>query len=325
MPSMGVGVFLGMVFLAVFLLAQGLIVPAFGESGKARKRLRRRMQQMMAELERPAAASLLREDRLKNLAGWERQLEELPSLAWLARIVSHAGRTTPVYRVLLASMGAGLFGALIGWQLSGHALIALAAALATAAAPIAKLKHERNRRLARLEEQLPDAIDVITRALRAGHPFTESLRLVAEEMDAPIAREFELTFADVNYGGGLKYGLFGLLSRVPTVSIMALVTSVLVQKETGGNLAEVLDKMSAVVRGRFRFQRRVRTLSAEARMSAWILTLMPFGLAGIISVMSPDYLPRLTQDPLGIKLIWVAFGMILLGILWIRRIIRIEV
>jgi tight adherence protein B len=318
-------VFLGMVFVAVFLLARGMLVPTFGESRQARKRLQRRMQEAMAALERPAAASLLREDRLKGLAPWERQLEELPALAPLVKIIAQAGRRTPVYRVVLLSLALGLVSGYLAWQLAGQALVAVAATLAVAAIPTLRLRHERNVRLAHFEEQLPDAVEVITRALRAGHPFSECLRLVAEEMDDPIAREFELTFADLNYGGGLKYALFGLLSRVPSVSVMAMVTSVLVQKETGGNLAEVLDKMAAVVRGRFRFQRRVRTLSAEARLSGWVLGLTPFVLAAVISVTSPDYLPMLIQNPLGQQLVWGAFALALVGILWIRKLIRIEV
>jgi tight adherence protein B len=106
---------------------------------------------------------------------------------------------------------------------------------------------------------------------------------------------------------------------------MAMVTSVLVQKETGGNLAEVLDKMAAVVRGRFRFQRRVRTLSAEARLSGWVLGLTPFVLAAVISITSPDYLPMLVNNPLGQQLVWGAFALAVVGILWIRKLIRIEV
>lgn len=318
-------IFLGMVFVAVFLLARGMLVPTFGESRQARKRLERRMQEAMDALERPVAASLLREDHLKDLASWERQLEELPALAPLVKIIAQAGRRTPVYRVLLLSLALGLVGGCLAWQLAGQALVAVAAALAAVAAPTLRLRHERNLRLAQFEEQLPDAVEVITRALRAGHPFSECLRLVAEEMDDPIAREFELTFADLNYGGGLKYALFGLLSRVPSVSVMAMVTSVLVQKETGGNLAEVLDKMAAVVRGRFRFQRRVRTLSAEARLSGWVLGLTPFVLAAVISVTSPDYLPMLIKNPLGQQLVWGAFALALVGILWIRKLIRIEV
>ena len=139
---------------------------------------------------------------------------------------------------------------------------------------------------------------MMKRALRAGHPFSGAIKLVSEELEAPLGKEFGTTFADLNYGNDVRRAMLGLLQRVPSVPVMALVTSVLVQKETGGNLAEILGQISTVVRGRFRFERKIRTLSAEGRMSAWILALVPIVLFGVITVTTPDYLPTLTQDPL---------------------------
>ena len=141
----------------------------------------------------------------------------------------------------------------------------------------------------------------------------------------PVAREFELTFADINYGNDLRRAMLGLLQRVPSLTVMALVTAVLVQKETGGNLAEILDQISNVIRGRFKFYRRVKTLSAEGRLSAWILTMVPFALFAVISMTTPEYLPVLLEDPTGQKLVIFGFVMMVAGIYWIRRIIRIEV
>jgi tight adherence protein B len=165
----------------------------------------------------------------------------------------------------------------------------------------------------------------MSRALRAGHPFNATLKMIAEDLDEPIAGEFDLTFGDINYGNDLRRAMLGLLSRVPSVTMMALVTSVLVQKETGGNLAEILKQISGVVRGRFKLYRKVKTLSAEGRMSAWVLALVPLILFALISVTTPDYLPILVDDPRGQKML--VYGMIsgVLGILWIRRILRIEV
>jgi tight adherence protein B len=144
-------------------------------------------------------------------------------------------------------------------------------------------------------------------------------------MDQPIAKEFELTFSDLNYGNDVRRALLGLLKRVPSVTVMALVTSVLVQRETGGNLAEILDQIAKVVRGRFKFERKVRTLSAEGRVSAWVLAMVPLGLIVILSIASPNYLPILLTNPVGHKLLVTASILGLLGIAWIRRIIRIEV
>jgi tight adherence protein B len=191
--------------------------------------------------------------------------------------------------------------------------------------PCVVILGDRRKRIEKFEEQLPDAIDSMKRALRAGHPFSAALKLVSEDMDDPVAREFELTFADISYGNDLRRAMLGLLQRMPSVTVMALVTSVLVQKETGGNLAEILEQISSVIRSRFRFQRKVRSLSAEGRLSAWILAMTPFVLFVIISVTTPTYLPVLLEDATGQKLVGFAFGMGVIGILWIRRVIRIEV
>jgi tight adherence protein B len=193
------------------------------------------------------------------------------------------------------------------------------------AAPYMQLSIQRRRRLDKIEEQLPDAIDVIKRALRAGHPFNAAIKLVADDMDQPIAREFELTFSDLNYGNDVRRAMLGLVTRVPSVTVMALITSVLVQRETGGNLAEILDQIAKIVRSRFRFERKVRSLSAEGRMSAWVLAMVPLGLVVMLSIASPGYLPVLLKNPTGHKLLYGAGILAVIGVLWIRRIIQIQV
>ena len=144
-------------------------------------------------------------------------------------------------------------------------------------------------------------------------------------MDDPIAREFGITFADINYGLDVKQAFMNMLERIPNVTLMTLVTAVVVQRETGGNLAETLSKISSVIRGRFRFNRKVKTLSAEGRLSAWILAMIPFTLFVLIMLTTPSYLPVLMQEPAGLKIVAAAFLLQIIGILWIRRIIRIEV
>jgi tight adherence protein B len=148
---------------------------------------------------------------------------------------------------------------------------------------------------------------------------------VADDMEDPIAREFDLVFAEISYGGDMRRAMLGLLERVPSVSVMSLITAVLVQKETGGNLAETFERITTVIRGRFKLYRRVRTLSAEGRLSAWILALVPLVLIVAMSFTSPTYLPMLFKDPMGKNLIAAAIALGAIGILWIRRIIRIQV
>jgi len=322
--SDGMMLFLAMVFVAVFLLSQGLVVPVFGESGRTRKMLKSRLAQLDAASEQGSLASLLREKYLRQLTPAERWMESLPGMASLANVIEQAGQTMPAYRLVLISLALGAAGGGAGWIFGRSLLFAIGCGAVGVAAPYFKMLRDRRMRIEKFEEQLPDAIDSMKRALRAGHPFSAALKLVSEDMDDPVAREFELTFADISYGNDLRRAMLGLLQRMPSVTVMALVTSVLVQKETGGNLAEILEQISAVIRSRFRFQRRLRSLSAEGRLSAWILALTPFVLFLVISLSTPTYLPVLLEHPTGQKLVGFAFVMGILGIFWIRRVIRID-
>ena len=317
--------FLGLVFFAVFLLVQGMVVPVFGESTRMRKRLQARLTTVTAATPQVDFGSLLREKYLRELSPLERALETLPGMARLAHLIEQSGKTTPAYRVLLLSVLLATAGAFCGWTFTRLPYWALLGAIGTFTLPYLKILADRGKRLAKFEEQMPEALDLIKRALKAGHPFSQALKLVAEDMNDPIAHEFDLVFSEINYGGDLRSALLGLLDRIPSVSVMALVTAVLVQKDTGGNLAETFERITAVIRGRFKLHRRVRTLSAEGRLSAWILALVPLVLFAVVSVTTPEYLPMLVKNPMGKNLIAAAVVLGVLGILWIRRIIRIRV
>jgi len=318
-------VFLIMISVAVFLLVWNLMIPVFGAERKAAKRLKRRLNRLATQEHRASAAKMLRDKYIRNLSPLERKLEMLPGMDQLAILVEQSGRKTPAHRLLLLSIALALSAGILTWYFTGIIIIGLIAGLLAAAIPFLKINMDRSKRLATFEEQLPEAMDIMVRALKAGHPFTETLRLVADEMNEPISKEFGITFADINYGLDVRQAFLNLLERVPNMTLMTLVIAVIVQRETGGNLAETLSNISTVVRGRFRFQRKVRTLSAEGRMSAWVLVLIPFTLFVGLMVTSPSYLAIMVKDPLGIKIISVAFVMVVIGIFWLRRIIRIEV
>jgi tight adherence protein B len=317
--------FIIMVFVTVFLLMQGLVVPVFGESAQTRKRLQQRLDGIDKREGADSYQSLLRDKYLKKLSPLARMLENLPLMQNLARKIEQSGHSYLAHRVVLFSVVMGLLAIYTVWITTRLPVVSIVVGFIIAWAPFLKIRRDRNARMAKFEEQLPDAIDVMKRALRAGHPFSSALKLVADDMDDPVAAEFEMTFNDISYGNDVRRALLGLLSRVPSVTVMALVTSIMVQKETGGNLAEVLEQISKVIRGRFRFQRKVKTLTAEGRMSAWVLALVPLVLFATIWITTPDYLPILIEDPRGHNLI--IYGAIsgVIGIAWIRRIIRIEV
>ena len=318
-------VFLIMISVAVFLLVWNLMVPVFGAERKAAKSLKRRLSRVSTQEHRTSAARMLREKYIRNLNPLERQLETLPGMDQLALLIEQSGRNTPAHRRLLLSIALGLAAGTLVTFAVGNILIGVIAGVLAAAITVLKINMDRSKRLAKFEEQLPEAMDIMVRALKAGHPFTETLHLVSEEMNAPISVEFGITFADINYGLDVKQAFLNLLERVPNMTLMTVVIAVIVQRETGGNLAETLANISSIVRGRFRFQRKVRTLSAEGRMSAWVLVLIPFVLFVGIMVTTPSYLTLMINEPAGIKMIAIAFVMVIIGIFWLRRIIRIDV
>lgn len=323
--SDGLWIFALLVFFTVVLLLQGTVVPVFSDSSKMSKRIQARLQRLAEASGGPEFASLLREKYLRELSSFERTLESMPGMERLARILEQAGLQTPAYRIVLLSFGLSVVAAVASWIMSRWWVIALASAAAGLGAPLLYVLSARAKRFARFDQQMPDAIDMIQRALKAGHPFGHCLKLVSEDMSEPISGEFELTFADLSYGNDPRRALFGLLQRVPSVSVTALITAVIVQRETGGNLAENLAKISSVIRGRFRFQRRVKTLSAEGRLSGWILAMTPIVLFAVLWGTHPEYVARLTEHPKGPTLITTAVVMGAIGILWIRKLVRIEV
>ena len=323
--SDGLMIFLAMIFVAVALLSQGLIVPVFSESRQMRKKLQSRLDEVETESGEESFSSLLRQKYLRDLSPFERRLEDLPAMLLLSRVIAQGGHKMLAYRVTLLAIILSFCGLIFAWIMTRSIPMALMGLAMGGALPFLKIFRDRTNRIQRFEEQLPDAIDMVKRALRAGHPFSAAIKLVADEMDDPVAEEFGTTFADINYGNDSRRAMLGLLQRVPSVTVMALVTSVLVQRETGGNLAEILEQISAVIRGRFKLQRKVKTLSAEGRMSAWILALVPLVLFAAIWATTPDYLPMLLEEEAGKKM--VIYGAIssILGIFWIKKITRIEV
>jgi tight adherence protein B len=241
----GSTIFVTMIFVTVALLFAGMTVPVFGESAQTRKRLKKRLSQLDFNDSEDSYQSLLRKKYLKKLSPPERFLESLPPMPALAKFIEQAGLSMLAYRVVALSLLLGVIAAYVSWMVWRMPAASVVLAVIATAVPYLKIRHARNARMARFEEQLPDAIDT-------------------------IAEEFEMTFNDISYGSDVRRAMLGLLARIPSVTVMALVTSILVQKETGGNLAEVLEQIAKVIRGRFRLHRKIRTLTAEGRMSAWV-------------------------------------------------------
>ncbi len=202
--------------------------------------------------------------------------------------------------------------------------IALLVGVAIGMAPIGWVVFLRNRRFLKFQEGLPEALDLMVSALRAGHSLIAAMGLVSRECPDPVGMEFRGCFEEQNYGLELKVALDNMMQRMPIQDLAIVATAIMIQKESGGNLAEVLDKTSHVIRERFRLQRQVKTHTAQGRLTGWILTLLPVVLAFLLYFINPDMMSILWHRPLGIKLIWVAVGMIFVGGLIIRKIVTLD-
>jgi tight adherence protein B len=194
-----------------------------------------------------------------------------------------------------------------------------------AAVPVLWLLRRRSNRLRRFEEQFPDALDLIARAIRAGHAFQASLGMVADELPAPVGPEFKKTFDQQNFGLPVAEALKALVERVPLVDVKFFITAVAIQRESGGNLAEVLDNLAHVVRERFKIQRQVRVHTAHGRITGYVLLALPAFLAVALSMINPDHMMPLFRERVGQSMITAAMVMMTVGFVWIRRVIRIEV
>ena len=190
--------------------------------------------------------------------------------------------------------------------------------------PYRYVSWKKGRRILRLESQLPDAIDLIARAVRAGHPLSEGLRMSSEEAPEPLASEFRITFEEQKFGLPFEEALLGLGDRVEIVDVRILITAILVQREVGGNLSEILEQIAETMRARFSLKRQVRVYTAQGRMSGYTLAALPIFVGMMIAVINPSYLQTLFQESLGQAMLAGAATMQLIGFLWIRRIVDVR-
>jgi tight adherence protein B len=241
----------------------------------------------------------------------------------LQRSLNEADMKITVATLLLSAGVAALATFLIVSYVAGNRMFGLAAGVVGGMIPFMVVRQKRASRLRKFEEQFPEAIDLIGRALRAGHAFTTGLAMVAEEIGKPVGEEFQLLYDRQNYGMPLPDALKAFAVRMPLIDARFFVTAVLTQRETGGNLGEVLDNLARVIRDRFRVKRQVRVLTAHGRITGWILAAMPPGLAAAMFVVAPGHMKMLISDPLGVQMIIGALVLQVIGTLIIRKLVNI--
>ena len=243
----------------------------------------------------------------------------------LGRWIAQSGVKTTISAVLLVALacaaGAGFVATLAvrsTWALP-------LGALAGFAVPFGVLKYKRSRRLHTFEEQFPEALDLIARALKAGHAFATGLKMAADELPEPVGPEFRKTFDEQNFGLPLKESLENLTLRVPLLDVRFFATAVLIQRETGGNLSEILENLAHVVRERFKILRQVRVYTAHGRMTGYVLLALPAVLCIALVFINPDHMNLLFRERMGQMLLMVAITLQMIGYVWIRQVVKIEV
>ena len=270
-------------------------------------------------------ASVQREEqRLSNVPALQRILSSRESIVRpVERMVEQAGVKTTVGVVLLSAACLGMAGVVLG-QVTGGLWLSVLLGVGFFVLPFTYLKWKCARRVQRFEELFPEALDLMSRAMRAGHTFITAIGMVAEELPEPIAAEFKLLHDQQNFGMPVNDALRSFGERVPLLTAKFFVTAILTQRESGGNLTEVLDNLSSVIRDRFMVQRQVKIKSAHGRITGWVLVALPPCLALVLSIVNPNHFGPMFADPFGFQMIIGAVVLQVIGALVIRKIVNIE-
>lgn len=319
--------FVVLLFAAVILAVEGIYLWWMSTHGAAARRIARRLQVMSGGVGARSGEriSILKQRPYSRIVTLDRLLHRIALAQRIDALLVQSGVNWTVARFIVLSFGCMVLALVVGIAWQWPAPLQVLAPIAAVGLPWMALRRMRVRRLVRIEHQLPEAADFIARALRAGHSFTNVLQIVGNELPEPLAGEFRVAREEINYGVPMNEALHGMAARIPLTDLRYLVIAVLIQRESGGNLAEILGNISQIIRARIKLVAHVRVLSAEGRMSAWILGLLPFGVMAILLVTNPDYIGMLWKEPAGLQLVWIGLGMIAFGVLWLNKIIRIRV
>jgi len=249
----------------------------------------------------------------------------VPTIGDLQLMIQQAGSSMTVGSFLMTMIGVSVGSGLAALVVSQKFLIAIPVAMLAAFIPYLWMRRRRTRRLYAFESELPEAIDLLGRAIRAGHPLSSGMKMVADETGEPISGEFRRTFEENRFGVPFEDAIQEMSDRVDIVDVRILVTAILIQREVGGNLAEVLDNLASVIRARFTIRRQLRVYTAQGRMSGYVLAALPIVVGTLIYLLNPEYGKLMFVHPLGRVLLGVAVVMQVIGFLWIRKIINIDI
>jgi tight adherence protein B len=319
--------------ILMFIVGAGLVIGGYAAVTKlpgmlAERRLKQRLQEVSSGPLHSGSegdSSVVAKASEGPLPAVDRLVAQTRAGSWLSTLIAQSGKqTTPSMIVVMTLVLAGLafFAAKV---FLGVPFLPQAAAIVGAALPVGFLMNRRSARMRVFEEQFPEALDLLSRALRAGHAFQTAMGMVADELKEPVGPEFKKTFDQQNFGLPLREALQQMTERVPLLDVRFFVTAVLIQRETGGNLSEILDNLAHVVRERFKILRQVRVHTAHGRFTAFVLLALPAALACVLTYISPENMALLFKERMGQTMLIVAIIMQSIGFVWIRKVIKIEV
>jgi len=269
--------------------------------------------------------ALLRDEQLSKIPALDILLRRSAQVSAIQEALLQAGMKFRAGNFLMLCVLCGTLAGLAAVLYTKNPAIAWAALVIGGVLPYSVVSYRRQKRFEKFEELFPEAIDTLARAVRAGHAFTTALEMISNEIAEPLASEFRKLYEEQKFGMPVRDALMNLTERVPLVDIKFFVTAVMLQRETGGNLAEILDNLSYVIRERFKIQRQVRVHTAQGRLTMALLMAMPPAVVAILAVFSPDFVKPLFYDPIGHALLVVSIALQTTGYFVIRKIIKIQV
>lgn len=314
-----------LVFVIVALVAAGVMVLA---AGRGENLVRSRLEALRKGTTKGgviASSKLIRDELLSDVPILNRLLTRFQWSGRLSKFLAQADVDLKPGKLVLYSGLAGVVAFLLIQYLYQSPLIPLPVGVVAACLPMGYVSFKRTRRLRAFEKGFPEAIDLLSRALRAGYSFNTGLEMISTELPDPLSGEFRTAFDEQNFGLPLRDALLNLSDRVPLIDVRFFVTALLIHKETGGNLAEILDNLSHVIRDRFRIIGEVRIKTAQGRLTAGILIALPPGMLLMLRFINPDYVNVLFTDPLGPYILLGAAGLQVIGALVLWKIVSIEV
>jgi tight adherence protein B len=315
------------VFSAVFLVVVLLLAATSAGASEHQKLTLDRLNSVVLPKRSDAddALDIRREEMLSTIPWLNRWLQRIDLFPRMRLLLYQADVKWTVGGLLLVTAFLWVIAANALYWRTGAIAFSISLGAIAGAGPFAWVLRKRSLRFDRFEQKLPDALDMMVSALRAGHSFTSAMGTAARESGEPVSGELKICFDEQNFGLELRTAMLNLATRVPIDDVRMIVTAVLIQKESGGNLAEILEKVAHIIRERFRLKRQIRVYTAQGRLTGWILTILPIVLGIGLYLVNPDQMSLLWKRSIGIKLLWASAIMTLIGGLIIRKIIRVRI